>query len=120
MAAMKRVYVAGAYSSNNVLGVFDNIREGMRWSTKVLLAGYAPFCPWVDFHFQLMLREDDRRLTVQDYYEYSLAWLRVCDVLFVTPGWETSGGTKAEIAEARRLGIPVVFAMDEIDQAGRE
>jgi hypothetical protein len=110
---MKRVYVAGAYSANNVIGVFDNIREGMRWAAKVFLAGHAPFAPWFDFHFQLMLREGEY-LKVNDYYEYSLAWLRAADVVFVTPGWEQSKGTIAEVAEAKRLGIRVVYDISEI------
>jgi hypothetical protein len=110
---MKRVYVAGAYSSNNVIGVLDNMREGMRWATKVFLAGHAPFAPWLDFHFQLMLREGES-LAVDDYYQYSLAWMQAADVVFVTPGWESSKGTHAEIAEAVRLGIPVVYALDDV------
>jgi len=112
---MKRVYVAGAYSSGNVIGVLDNIREGMRWSTKVFLAGHAPFSPWLDFHYQLMLR-DGEALSVPDYYEYSLAWLRASDCVFVTPGWEDSKGTVAEIQEAERLGIPVVYNIKDISE----
>lgn len=110
---MKRVYVAGAYSSNNVIGVLDNMREGMRWSTMVFLKGHAPFAPWLDFHYQLMLR-DGEKLTVEQYYEYSLAWLRAAEVVFVTPGWENSKGTVAEIAMANRLGIPIVYDIDEL------
>ena len=110
---MKRVYVAGAYSSDNVIGILDNMREGMRWATKVLLLGHAPFCPWQDHHYQLMLR-DDETLKVEDYYRHGLAWLRMSDVVFVTPGFENSKGTIAEIAEADRLGIRVVYSLDEI------
>jgi len=108
-----RVYVAGAYSSDNVIGVLNNMREGMRWATKVFLAGHAPFCPWLDYHYTLMLREGEN-LTVPDYYAYSMAWLRVADVVFVTPGWEASHGTKKEIEEAERLGIRVVYRMEDI------
>lgn len=77
---MRRVYVAGAYSADNVIGVLDNMREGMRTSTEALLAGYAPFCPWLDFHYQLMLRPGER-LAVPDYYEYSLSWLSACEAV---------------------------------------
>lgn len=111
---MKRVYVAGAYNSEDVLEVFDNVRKGMRWSTKVMLAGHAPFNPWTDFHYQLMLHEDEK-LTLKDYYEISLAWLHVADVVFMTPGWEHSRGARAEHAMAQKLGIPVVFSVGEID-----
>lgn len=101
-----RVYIAGPYSADNVITVLDNIREGMRAATKVMLSGDAPFCPWLDFHFQLMLRPGES-LTVKDYYRYSLAWLEVSDKVLVLPGWETSKGTIREIARARELGIPV-------------
>ena len=115
---MKRVYVAGAYSSDNVIGVLDNIREGMRWGTRVMLAGFAPFVPWLDFHFQLMLR-DGETLTVQQYYDYSMAWLEASDAVFVTPGWLNSAGTKMEIVRAVELGIPVFYFFEELIEWGR-
>ena len=105
---MKRVYVAGAYSADNVITVLDNIREGMRLSTRIMLAGYAPFCPWLDFHFQLMLRESERFM-VEDYYRYSLAWLDVSDAMVLVPGWENSRGTQNEIDRASRISIPIFY-----------
>lgn len=107
---MKRIYVAGAYSADNVIKVLDNIREGMRLSTRIMLAGFAPFCPWLDFHFQLMLREGER-FTVEDYYRYSLAWLDVSDALVVGdwPGCKESRGTQDEIYRASRIGIPIFY-----------
>lgn len=105
---VKRLYIAGAYSADNVLGVLDNIRRGMRAGTQALLAGFAPFVPWFDFHFQLMLRENEA-LTVEDYYRYSLAWLEVSDAVWVLPGSENSKGTQAEIKRAQELGIPVHY-----------
>jgi hypothetical protein len=105
---MIKVYVAGPYSADNVITVLDNIREGQRMATKVLLAGYSPFCPWLDFHFQLMLR-DGERLTVDDYYRYSIAWLEVSNVMLVLPGYSESGGTMAEIKRAQELNIPIYY-----------
>lgn len=105
---MKRIYIAGAYSADNVIEVLDNMRRGMRTATECFLAGNAPFCPWLDFHFQLMLREGEA-LTVQDYYEYSIAWLKVSDELWVLPDYENSDGTLREIETAERLGIPVKY-----------
>lgn len=101
-----RVYVAGAYSADNVIDVLDNMRRGMRAGTEVFLAGFAPFCPWLDYQFQLMLREGEA-LTVPDYYAYSMAWLDVSDVMLVLPNSEHSKGTQAEIARAKQLAIPV-------------
>lgn len=115
---MKRVYVAGAYSADNVIMVLDNIKNGMRLSTQVFLAGYAPFCPWFDFHYQLMLR-DNEHLTVKDYYNYSIAWLEVSDCLLIGdwPECEHSYGTKKEIERAIELGIPIYRSLQELINA---
>jgi hypothetical protein len=110
---MKRVYVAGPYSADNVITVLDNIRRGQRMSTRVMLAGYAPFCPWIDFHFQLMLRGGEK-LTVKDYYQYSMAWLEVSDVMLILPNYETSSGTIAEVNRGLELNKPVYFNFNDL------
>lgn len=110
---MKRIYVAGAYSANNVVAVLDNMRRGMRAGTEVFLAGFSPFVPWFDFHFQLMLRENEV-LTVEDYYRYSMAWLEVSDAVLLLPNSENSKGTQAELARARELGIPIYESLEAL------
>lgn len=109
---MKRIYIAGAYSANNVITVLDNIRIGIRASTELFLKGYSPFCPWLDFHFQLMLREGEI-LSVEDYYRYSIDWLEVSDAMYILPNSENSKGTQKEIKRAIELNIPVFYSMDE-------
>ena len=110
---MKRIYIAGAYSADNVISVLDNMRDGMRLATKVFLLGYSPFVPWFDFHFQLMLR-DNEKLTVDDYYRYSLDWLEVSDAILLVPGWENSKGALAEIKRANELNVPVFYDIYEL------
>ncbi len=110
---INRVYVAGAYSADNVIAVLDNMRRGMRKSTEVFLAGYSPFSPWLDYQFQLMLR-DGEKLTVPDYYRYSMAWLEVADAVLVLPNSEQSKGTQAEIARAKELNIPIFYNLEEL------
>jgi hypothetical protein len=105
---MLRVYVAGAYSSPNYIDVLNNMRKGMRAATEILLAGFAPFTPWLDYHYQLQLREGEF-LNVTNYYEYSLAWLDVSDIMFVLDGWENSQGTITEIQRANKLNIPIIY-----------
>jgi len=58
--------------------------------------------------------ERQNRITKSDHdlwLGYDLKLLRHCDVLAVITldGWEDSAGVRAEIDEAERLGIPIVF-----------
>ena len=45
---MKRIYVAGRYSADNVLDVLRNIGRGEKMCAKLFKMGYAPYCPWHD------------------------------------------------------------------------
>jgi hypothetical protein len=110
---MKRVYVAGSYSAPDVMTVFENMRRGIRVSTEVLLAGFAPFVPWLDYHLCLMLRGEEK-LTLQEMYNYSMAWLEVSDAVLVLPNSENSKGTQAEILHAALLEIPIFYRLEDL------
>ena len=109
---MVRVYVAGAYSADNVMGVLHNIGKGIKLSFQVFKAGYAPFCPWLDYHY--VLEDVDEELIVPDFYNYSIAFLIVCHAVLLVPGWENSKGTAAELAIADDLSIPVFDNLEEL------
>jgi hypothetical protein len=109
---MKRIYVAGAYSSNNVVSVLHNIRKGIEASYKVLTMGYAPFCPWLDY--QYVLFDSGEHLKLEDFYDYSIAWLDVSDAMLVLPGFENSNGTLKEIVYAEMNNIPIFYDIDDI------
>jgi hypothetical protein len=109
---MKRIYVAGAYSAEDVIGVLGNMRRGIALSVEVLKAGYAPFCPWADHVFSFVAEID-----LQTYYAYSLSWLEACAAMVVVAqGMEASRGTQAEIKRAVELGIPVYYSLEELIQ----
>ena len=116
---MNCVYVAGAYSANNVIDVLSNMRRGMRASTEVLLAGFSPFSPWLDYQFSLMLQNDET-LSVEDYYKYSMSWLERSDCVLVLPNSEHSKGTQAEIRRAQELGIPIYYRLKDIPKSPAE
>jgi hypothetical protein len=105
-----RVYVAGKYSDDNIIGCLNNIHDGIKASVEVLKLGHSPFCPFLDYQFQLF----DKTLTVEDYYKYSMAWLEVSDCVLVLPNSENSKGTQAEIERAIELGIPVVYEIGKV------
>lgn len=100
-----RIYVAGAYSADNVINVLNNIARGTGKCVEILANGDEPFCPWLDYQFQFYNQD----LKVEDYYRYSMAWLDVSDKVFVLSGSENSKGTQAEIDRAKELGIPIEY-----------
>lgn len=102
---MKRVYIAGAYSADNVIDVLKNIGNGERMAAEMFHMGYAPFCPWHDKDY--IIKRPDLDVTVEEFYHYSLAWLEVSDCVLLVSGWENSKGTIAEIEFAKERGIPV-------------
>lgn len=104
---MKRIYVAGAYSADNVLDVLRNIGRGEKMCAELFSIGFAPFCPWHDKSYVTYNPNGD--FTVEQFYQYSMAWLEVSDAILVIPGWEKSKGTIAEIKRADELGIPVFY-----------
>ena len=110
---MKRIYIAGAYSADNVITLLDNIRRGIRAGAELLIAGYAPFCPHMDHQLALQLREGEI-LTVEDYRQYSMAWLEASDAVLVLPGSEASKGTQAEIKRAYELNMPVYYRKEDL------
>lgn len=110
---MLRVYVAGAYSADNVLDVLKNIGKGEEACSDLFLLGCAPFCPWHDKDF--VLRRPNANFTIPMFYEYSMAWLEVSDAIFVLPNSENSKGTQGEIKRALELKIPVFFTIEEVE-----
>lgn len=114
---MIKVYVAGKYSDDNVLSVLGNISRGIQLCKDLFLAGYAPFCPWLDHQFVLQMTDRERAgLTVSMFHQYSLAWLEASDCVLVIPERiENSKGVQAEIARAREIGIPIFYSVEELE-----
>ena len=110
----KRIYVAGPYSCDNhckPLGVdLEAMRFGIRCCVDLILAGYAPFCPWLDFMFAFV--PDGEKMERKDYLEYSLSWIEACEAMIVIELRKSSFGTKAEIEYAQELGIPIYYGLN--------
>ena len=109
---MKRIYVAGPYSADNVLDVLRNIGRGEKMCADLFALGFAPFCPWHDKDY--IINNPNGDYTVDDFYKYSLAWLEVSDAVLLVEGWESSKGTLAEIERSKELGIPVFYNIYEL------
>lgn len=109
-----KVYVAGAYSADNVLSVLQNIGRGEKACAELFRLGFAPFCPWHDKSY--VIDNPDVDFGIEDFYEFSIAWLEVSDIMLVLPGHSESGGTVKEISRADELEIPICYSIDELVQ----
>lgn len=115
---MIKVYVAGAYSDDNVLGVLKNIGRGEYWASKLFQMGFAPFTPWHDKEF--VVSNWDSNFTVAMFYNYSIEWLKASDCVFIVPNvkgmknWEDSKGTLEEINIANKKNIPVFYDVEDL------
>lgn len=49
----------------------------------------------------------DGELPDEHFLAADMTVLRRCDLVVLVPGWQESAGARAEVAEARRRGIPV-------------
>ena len=112
---MIKVYVAGAYSADNVLDVLNNIRRGIKLATEVFKEGLAPFCPWLDYHYVFNF-EEEYRPSVDMFYNMSIEWLKVSDAVLVVdhPNSAKSFGTKKELECAKKLHIPIFYHLKDL------
>ncbi len=98
-----KVYVAGPLSSDPLLGTRNAINAG----TVLLERGYAPYVPHLTAYWHIIAPQGYETWMALDF-----AYLAVCDVLLRLPG--PSKGSDREVAEAKRLGIPVYYSLDTL------
>ena len=106
---MKRVYVAGKLNSD-ACGYIANIHNMIMSAENVRKLGFAVFVPGLDFLQGVVFGNWEYK----DYFDNSQPWLDVSDAVFLTPGWQTSEGTKCEILRAKAQNIPVFDDLGEL------
>jgi len=119
VSEIKFLYVAGAitpYANRDpVSDYWENIDIGVDKAAELLDMGYIPYCPHFDYSLYRAYRKRGKTLTKSAVYAYSMAWLRKCDAVLVVPKYRKSEGTKAEIAEAKRLGKPIFYNVEDLE-----
>lgn len=100
---MPVVYVAGRFRGSDSWVVHCNIHAAECGGRGVVDLGAMPLIPHaIGAHME-------GTATDAFWLTGTLELMRRCDAVLVLPGWESSEGTKGEIAEAARCGIPVVL-----------
>lgn len=104
MKRKPRIYIAGKLNAMAV-DYLHNVHKMMKTAEMVRKEtdGYGVFIPAIDLLMGIKFGYED----YHDYFDNGQFWLLASDAIFLTPGWETSEGTKKEIETAQGLNIPV-------------
>lgn len=97
------VYIAGPYTRGDPV---VNVRSAIDAADALAVAGLAPFCPHLNMVWHLAHPHSP-----DFWYAVDLRVLRSCALVLRLPG--DSSGADEEVAEARRLGLPVFFGTAE-------
>lgn len=100
----KRIYIASPYTIGSMA---MNVERHMRAAAQLMEIGFAPFAPLLS-HFQDIYHP----MPYETWMEVDLIWLAQCDAVLRLPG--ESKGADLEVAEAKRLGIPVFYQLTQI------
>lgn len=109
---MKLIYIAGPYRASCQLKTQRNIVRAESVGKRVLtqLTGWFPVIPHMNtamWDFDPMLKA----VSDKDYLDGTMEMMRRCDAVLA---FDTSEGTRAEIAEAEKLGIPVYKRIEDV------
>jgi len=111
---MKLIYVCGPLSSRNKIVQWQRCQAAGEYAAGLLRKGIPAFCP-AAHSLGLIIAEQFHGRTLPNPWAWwrraDLPILRACTELHVLmlPGWRKSVGVRAEILEARRLAIPIVY-----------
>lgn len=105
---MKLVYIAGPYRAGTPWLVEQNIRRAEELGLRVAMLGAMPVIP------HSMCRFFDGERTGQFWVDGTLELMRRCDAVMLVSGWTESVGTRGEVEEAKRIGIPVFAVFDAL------
>jgi hypothetical protein len=92
-----RIYIAGPITIGDTLSHIGDAMKMWKW---LLDVGFVPFCPhWSALQHMCTPVDHDKWL------DYDFHWLRLCHGVVRIVG--QSKGADMEVAEAKRIGIPV-------------
>lgn len=103
-------YIAGKYRGKTAWDVEQNIRQAEQ-------LGFGVTEWFIPVIVHSMFRYFNGTQTDEFWLEGTLEIMRRCDIVVLCSNWETSAGSRAEKAEAERLGMPVLIAQRGSDGA---
>lgn len=100
------VYVAGRFRSADGWKINENVFAAEKAGREVAALGAMPLVPHSIGAHMAGTEDDTFWLTG------TLELMRRCDLVLVLPGYQESQGAMGEIAEAQRIGMPVIMPLD--------
>jgi hypothetical protein len=108
---MKIIYTAGPYRSPfGEHYVFENIMKARDASLFIWRNGGVAICP----HLNTFLFGGAHGLPDKTWLNGDLEIIKRCDGIFMIPGWESSDGSKRELAWAKEHGLKAMFSYEDI------
>jgi len=107
---MKMIYIAGPYRGSNAWKIESNIFAARSMAARIVTEceGAAPVVPHANTaHFDGIASDDY-------FIAATLELLRRCDAVMLLPGWQSSSGTRGELAEAIIRHMPVFESVEEL------
>jgi hypothetical protein len=100
---MELAFISGPYRANTVYNIKRNIQAAERVALKYWKKGYAVIC----CHKNTALF--DGEAPDELWLEGDLEMLRRCDIIVMMRDWEKSSGARAELKEAERIGLKIIY-----------
>lgn len=113
----KRIYVAGPFTAPTPDAIRDNIRRAAALGHEVRkLGAYAlvPHLIGAPYVHAASAAEFPDDFGYRWWIEETLAWMRTCDGVIMTPDWESSNGARGERDDARGRGQPVFLSLAQL------
>lgn len=112
----KIIFIAGPYIGD---GRKDTIQKNIRAAEQYQIALANVRIPFFCAHNHTKHFEEKANAPEEFYKAMDMEILkRTCDAVIAIPGWETSSGTREEVAWARQNNMPVFFpkSPDDLDK----
>lgn len=105
---MRVVYIAGPFRGPTAWDVERNVRRAEDLAYEVFQLGAMPMIPHANTRFFHGQGPD------AFWLEGTIALLRRCDAVLLTPDWQRSTGAQGERIEALSCGMPVFYEVPEL------
>lgn len=102
------VYAAGPFTSPDAKQRAAHVLTAQAAAVDLARAGFACYCPHANLGHAFGAIDESTAAQI------NTTFLRLCDALLLLPGWGNSLGTRIELIEARRLGLPVFQSIQEV------